>query len=82
MPVVTETTKGWSPSTEFDHAVGTLLGIGQALANFGIWLVVVVLPLGIALLLLGGIAALVMRRFGPSRIRPEPPAVVGGGGPG
>ncbi|HYX10975.1 MAG TPA: DUF4349 domain-containing protein [Candidatus Acidoferrum sp.] len=80
VPVVTETTKAWSPSTEFDHAVGTILGIGQGLATFGIWLVVVVLPLLVALLLLGGIAALVLRRLGPSRIGPEPPAVMGGGG--
>jgi hypothetical protein len=78
--VVAETTKAWSPSTEFDHAVGTILGIGQGLVTLGIWLLVVALPLGLGLLLVGGVAALVMRRFGPSRIGPEPPAVVGGGG--
>jgi len=79
VPVVTETTKAWSPSTEFDRAVGTLLGIGQGLATFGIWLVVVVLPLAVGLLLVAGIAALVVRRLGQSRMGPEPPAVVGGG---
>ena len=79
VPVVTETTKAWSPSTEFDRAVGTLLGFGQGLATFAIWVVVVILPLAIGLLLVGGIAVFVGRRLGVSRIRPEPPAIVGGG---
>ena len=79
VPVVTETTKAWSPSTEFDRAAGTLLGIGQGLATFGIWLAVVVLPLVVGLLLIAGLAALVLRRLGGSRMGPQPPAVVGGG---
>jgi hypothetical protein len=80
VPKVVETSQGWNAGTEFDHAVGQLLGLGQGLATAGIWLVIVVLPLAIVAFVLLGIAAIVARRLRRMRDLAAPPASVGGTG--
>lgn len=52
---VEETAAGWDPKAIFDSAVAALVGLGQALAAIGIWLVILGLPLAIALALLAWI---------------------------
>ncbi|HSH22357.1 MAG TPA: DUF4349 domain-containing protein [Candidatus Caenarcaniphilales bacterium] len=51
---VTAAQEGWELGTEVDRAVAQLVRIGQAAASFGVWLVIVALPLlaPIALVLL------------------------------
>ena len=60
-----------------DQASSALLGIGQALASAGIWLVVVGLPIGLSLLILLALAIFVgrrIRRSGPPSQVILPPA--------
>jgi hypothetical protein len=73
---VVETSRGWDPGAQLDQASAALLGIGQALASGGIWLIVVGLPVGLLALIVIGLAWLVARRV--RRLRPNeiatPPA--------
>lgn len=71
-PETVVTSRGWDPGAQLDQASSALLGIGQALASAGIWLVVVGLPVGLAALILLGLAIFVGRRIR----RPGPPAQV------
>jgi hypothetical protein len=72
---VTETSKGWDPATEVDHAVVQLLGIGQSLATAGIWFGLVWLPVLFVIVLLALIVRFAAGRLGLLR-RPD-----GGAGP-
>ena len=56
-PVVEEVRAGWDPAADADAAAGALIKIGQRLASFGIWVVIVGLPL---LAILGVIFVLVL----------------------
>jgi hypothetical protein len=73
LTVKTETTSattGWNVNGTIDDATATLVKIGQGIATFGIWLVIVGLPVGLGLLVL----LLVYRLFRRTRRRPaEPP---------
>jgi hypothetical protein len=72
-----ETSRGWDPGAQLDQASSALLGIGQALASAGIWLVVVGLPVGLAALILLVLAIFVgrrIRRSGPPSQVILPPA--------
>jgi hypothetical protein len=60
---VVQTSRGWDPGAQLDQASAALLGIGQALASAGIWLVVVGLPIGIVALILLGLAIFIGRRM-------------------
>jgi hypothetical protein len=63
-PAVEEVRRGWDPATEVDRATGTLIGIGQSATSAGIWLAIVVLPLGLATLLAVIVAWRLTRRLG------------------
>jgi hypothetical protein len=66
----TSATTGWNVNGTIDDATATLVKIGQGIATFGIWLVIVGLPVGLGLLVL----LLVYRLFRRTRRRPaEPP---------
>ena len=71
---VTETSKGWDPAAELDHAVAQLLGIGQSLATAGIWFAIVWLPVLFAVVLVALVVRFAAGRLGLLR-RPD-------GGPG
>ncbi len=59
---VTRVTSGWDPGSEVDRAAATLVSIGQGLANAGIWLGIVGLPILVIGLVVLGIAFLLVRR--------------------
>jgi Domain of unknown function (DUF4349) len=71
-PETIQTSRGWDPGAQLDQASSALLGIGQALASAGIWLVVVGLPVGLAGLVVLALAFFVARRIR----RSGPPAQV------
>lgn len=77
---VTTTREGWDPGAEVDRAVASLVGLGQGIASFGIWLAIVVLPVLVLLAILGGLAWVVARRIGLGRGGPGylPPAAPNG----
>ena len=62
--VVTQATQDWTLSGQIDQAGAALVRIGQGLATIGIWILVVVLPLGLALLLLLGFVVVARRILG------------------
>jgi hypothetical protein len=64
---VVQTSRGWDPGAQLDQASAALLGIGQAIASAGIWLVIVGLPIAIVVLILLGLAILTTRRLRRSR---------------
>ncbi len=73
---VVSTSRGWDPGAQLDQASAALLGVGQALASAGIWLVIVGLPLGIVAIIVLGLAVLVgrrLRRSRPTNALVEPP---------
>jgi hypothetical protein len=73
---VVQASRGWDPGAQLDQASAALIGIGQALASVGIWLVVVGLPIAIVVLLIGGLAWFVarrVRRAGPANPLETPP---------
>ncbi len=59
---VVQTSRGWDPGAQLDQASAALLGLGQAVASAGIWLVVVGIPVALVVLLVGGLAWFVARR--------------------
>jgi hypothetical protein len=59
----------WEPATTVDEAAASLISILQGLANAGIWLVIVWVPVLLAIGLLGGIALWAGRRVGIRRPR-------------
>ncbi|HEY2887987.1 MAG TPA: DUF4349 domain-containing protein [Candidatus Limnocylindrales bacterium] len=71
-PETIQTSRGWDPGAQLDEASSALLGIGQALASAGIWLVVVGLPVGLAILIVLALAFFLARRIR----RSGPPAQV------
>jgi hypothetical protein len=71
-PETIQTSRGWDPGAQLDQASSALLAIGQALASAGIWLVVVGLPVGLAVLVVLALAFVLARRIR----RSGPPAQV------
>ena len=67
---VEEQAAAWDPSAIFDSAVAALVGLGQAVAAAGIWLVILGLPLAVVL----GILVWVGLRLAPATRRRVPPA--------
>jgi hypothetical protein len=61
--VTTQAAQGWTLSGQIDQAGAALVRIGQGLATIGVWLLVVVLPIGFAVLFLLAIVALLRRIF-------------------
>lgn len=59
--VTTQAAQGWTLSGQIDEAGAALVRIGQGLATIGVWLLVVVLPIGLAALFLLAIVALLRR---------------------
>ncbi len=59
---VTRVTSGWDPGSEVDRAAATLVAIGQGLANAGIWLGIVGLPILVVGLFVLVIVFLLVRR--------------------
>ena len=62
--VITQATQDWTLSGQIDQAGAALVRIGQGLATAGVWIVVVVVPLGLALLVLLGIVVIFRRVAG------------------
>ena len=71
--------EGWDATAIFDEASATLVGVLQALAGAGIWLIVVWVPILVMFAIAAGIVAWLLRRFGvlDRAIRPAPPASAG-----
>ena len=67
--VTTQATQDWTLGNQIDQAGAALVRIGQGLATMAVWIAVVVLPLGLAALLLLGLAKLTRRIFGRGRSR-------------
>ncbi|HEU6440594.1 MAG TPA: DUF4349 domain-containing protein [Terriglobales bacterium] len=61
--VTTQAAQDWTLSGQIDQAGAALVRIGQGLATIGVWLLVVVLPIGLAVLFLLAIVALLRRIF-------------------
>jgi hypothetical protein len=61
--VTTQAAQGWTLSGQIDQAGAALVRIGQGLATIGVWLLVVVLPIGFAVLSLLAIVVLLRRIF-------------------
>lgn len=66
---VEEQAAAWDPGAIFDSAVAALVGLGQAIAAAGIWLVILGLPLAVMLAVVAWIAL----RVTPA-VRRRPPA--------
>lgn len=62
--VITQATQDWTLSGQIDQAGAALVRIGQGLATAGVWIVVVVLPLGLAFLVLLGVVVIFRRVAG------------------
>jgi hypothetical protein len=56
--------EGWDATAIFDEASATLVGVLQALAGAGIWLLVVWVPILVMFAVAAGIVAWLLRRFG------------------
>jgi hypothetical protein len=71
--------EGWDAGRIFDEATATLVGVLQALAGAGIWLLVVWVPILVLFALAAGIVAFLLRRFGvlERAVRSSPPASAG-----
>jgi hypothetical protein len=67
--VTTQATQDWTLGNQIDQAGAALVRIGQGLATMAVWIAVVVLPLGLAVLLLLGLAKLTRRISGRGRSR-------------
>ena len=65
----TSATSGWNLNGTIDDATAALVKIGQSLADLGVWLVIVGLPVGLGLLVLLLIYR-VFRRFRPRPAKP------------
>jgi hypothetical protein len=77
---VAHVTSGWSLSVEFDRALAQLVLVAQGLAVAAVWLVVVVLPVGLATVVVIALAIFAARRLGlgrPNRGLGAGPAVSG-----
>ena len=71
--------EGWDAGRIFDEATATLVGVLQALAGVGIWLLVVWVPIIVMFAVAAGIVAFLLRRFGvlDRAVRSSPPASAG-----
>jgi hypothetical protein len=67
---VEEQAAAWDPGAIFDSAVAALVGLGQAVAAAGIWLVILGLPLAVVLAILVWVGL----RLAPATRRRVPPA--------
>ena len=72
--------EGWDAGRIFDEATATLVGVLQALAGAGIWLLVVWVPILVMFAVAAGIVAWLLRRFGVldrAAVRASPQATAG-----
>ena len=60
---VTQVREGWDPARQIDQAAAALVGLGQGLANAGIWLVIVWVPILLVVGLIALVAVVVVRRI-------------------
>jgi len=65
--VTVQATEGWSLGAQVDQAGAALVRVGQGLATIAVWAVVVILPIGLAILILLALAAIVRRMMGRGR---------------
>ncbi len=65
--VTTIATQDWTIGSQVDQAAAALVRIGQGLATIGVWILVVVLPIGLIGLFLLGIVAITRRILGRGR---------------
>jgi hypothetical protein len=73
----TAAAKGWEPGAVVDEAAASMISILQSVADAGIWLLIVWLPILLSLGLIAAAAAWAFRRVAPGRrpdaILPPPP---------
>ena len=72
--------EGWDATAIFDEASATLVGVLQALAGAGIWLLVVWVPILVMFAVAAAIVAWLLRRFGVldrAQLRAAPRAPAG-----
>jgi Ca-activated chloride channel homolog len=62
--VTTQATQDWTIGGQIDQAGAALVRIGQGLATIGVWILVVVLPIGFGILVLFGMVAIARRILG------------------
>jgi hypothetical protein len=62
--VTTLATQDWTLGSQVDEAAAALVRIGQGLATIVVWIAIVVLPLGLAVVILLGVTKLTRRVFG------------------
>jgi hypothetical protein len=75
-PAVVTSQAKFDPNSEVDKASASLVDVLQALATAGIWFAIVWLPILLALAIVGGILAVILRRVLPRRADGGPGAVV------
>jgi Domain of unknown function (DUF4349) len=76
---VLASTEQFDPATEVDQAAASLVSVLQGVATAGIWFAIVWLPILVALAILAGIGAFVLRRF-RRPVAAEVPMAPGAGG--
>jgi hypothetical protein len=59
--VITQAAQGWTLGDQVDQAGAALVRIGQGLATIGVWILVVILPVGFATVILLGLVTLLRR---------------------
>jgi Flp pilus assembly pilin Flp len=62
-PKTEKAKQGWDPASDVDSAAGTLIRIGQKATSAGIWVGIVLAPIGVLLLIAGVIAWRIRGRF-------------------
>jgi hypothetical protein len=67
--VTTQATQNWTLGNQIDQAGAALVRIGQGLATMAVWIAIVILPLGLAALLLLGLVRVTRWIFGRGRSR-------------
>jgi hypothetical protein len=75
-PAVVTSQEHFDPNSEIDKASASLVDVLQALATAGIWFAIVWLPILLALAIVGGIVALILRRVLPRRDTGGPASVL------
>lgn len=72
VPVValSQASEGWNLGVEVDHALASLVTIGQRVASFGVWALIVVLPVVLPVGLLAYVGLRIRRRW----LSQRPPA--------
>ena len=64
---IADATSGWDLGAEFDRAVAALLVLGQGIVTAGLWIAIVVVPIGLGFAIAIALALFLARRLGALR---------------